>query len=60
MIPPLMTALEDDEENILKKLDGGMDGWRYGSLKAVISRAPVELISIHDVFLMKKFKCSLK
>ena len=45
MIPPLFVAeLEEDEENNLKKVGGGEEG----SLNAVISRAPVELIKVWE------------
>ena len=46
MIPPSrLTELEEDEEKELKKRCGWRDGGRDGSLNAVISRAPVELIN---------------
>ena len=46
MIPPtLLTELEEDEEKDLKKW--GM--WVGGSLNRVISRAPVELITVEQI-----------
>ena len=42
MIPPLLTLLEEDEENELKK--GWEDGEWDGSLSTVNYRTPVELM----------------
>ena len=48
MTPPLfLTELEEDEEKDLKKVEGWMDG----SLNAVISRTPVELINFVRLWL---------